>query len=257
MNRLSLIIRQKIFIIIFVVVVVIGGVIIYLYLSRNDDKDAVNTGTCNVFVARDDIPSGAEVTEDMIEYEEIPDNVYSEDFIISKEAIIGKKTGSTISKGEIISILDIDEIHTEKEDYLKFSSYIPAGLRATSIAVNYYGDNSLLNCGDRIDIISTFYDKNSDTLISNTVLEGKEIILIEGKKNRQQHTDDYKDNSKTENLSILDGVFEGDIDERIKSSLIVITLYLRPEEVEDVFLAMEMGALNISICPPDRITDFK
>lgn len=256
MNRLSLIIRQKIFIIIFIVLVVMGGVLIYWYVGRDDKTGKKNPDLCSVIVAKSDISAGTVITEDMIEYREIPDNIYSEDFIVLKEDIVGRKTNSEISRGEIISIAAIDELHLKEEGYLRFSSYIPRGLRATSIAVNYYGDNSLLNCGDRIDIISTFYDKASDSLISDTVLKNKEIILIEGKKNRELYMDDYEGTSNTEELSILDGVFNGDIDDQVKSNLIVITLYLRPEEVEDVFLSMEMGILNVSICPTVHLTGF-
>lgn len=256
MNRLGLILRQKIFIIVFVLLAVIGGVVIYWYVSRNEDTVADNACGELILIASCDIEAGTEITETMLEYKGIPENAYSEKFIISKEEILGKKTGSFIAEGEIISAEDMEDNHREKENYLKFSSYIPAGFRAVSVPVNYYGDAPLISSGDMVDVISTFYDRGSDFLVSETVLTGKEIILIEGQNSGKIDSSGSAGPGSTGEISVLGEMFGENIDGQIKASLIVITLYLRPEEVERIFLAMESGVLNISICPGTGVKGF-
>ena len=255
MNRLGLILRQKLFIIVFILLAVFGGLVIYWYISRQDDATSGSANSAMILVAGCDIDRGAEIDEDMLVYKEIPDNIYSEKFISSKEDIVGKKTGSFIPSGEIISIENIEESQRVQDNYLKFSSYIPAGQRAVSIPVNYYSDVPLLSCGDTVDVISTFYDRESGLLISDTVLTGKEVILIGGNREAKTNSDRLDIPDDTGEVSMLGEMFGGDF-AQIDSSLTVITLYLRPEEVERVFLAMESGVLNISICPGIKMSDY-
>lgn len=256
MNRLGLILRQKIFIIIVVIMVVMGGIVIYWYISRDDSKYADNYHVEKILVAGCDIDAGAEITEDMLEYRDIPKNIYSEKFIVSKEEILGKKTDTYISEGEIIFIENLEENLADEENYLKFSSYIPSGLRAVSIPVNYYGDASLISCGDRVDVVSTFYDRESDLLVSETVLSGKEIVLIEGRKTTEMENYGLEDTGSSGEISVLGEMFGESFAAKNDPGLLVITLYLKPEETERIFLAIESGVLDISICPGTGVTGF-
>jgi Flp pilus assembly protein CpaB len=256
MNRLGLIIRQKIFIIVFIILMIIGAVVIYLYLSSSDSTKKDSMNNCKVFIAKNDISAGTEINMDLLDCKSIPAKLYSESFIVLEEDILGRKVNYDISKGDIISTECLEDGYPLEENYSRFSSYIPAGLRAISIPVDYYGDISILNCGDRIDIISTFYDKNSDLLVSSTVLSDKEIILIEGKSSKEYITESHINPSNTKELSVIDEVFNGENIRNGSSEQIIITLYLKPEEVERVFLSIELGSLNISVCPRRQLTDY-
>jgi Flp pilus assembly protein CpaB len=252
MNRLGLIFRQKIFIIVFVLLALFGGLVIYWYISRQENTSTGSDSCELILTASCDIGEGTEITEDMLAYEEIPYHIYSEKFITSKEDLLGKKTLAFIPEGEIISIENIEESQRLQENYLRFSSHIPAGQRAVSIPVNYYGDTLLLSCGDTVDVISTYYDRENGLLMSDTVLNGKEVILIGDNGEEKIHADGMDIPVSTGEINMLGEMFGGnDVD--VDSSLTVITLYLNPEEVERIFLAMESGVLNISICPGIRL----
>ncbi|GAH25100.1 unnamed protein product, partial [marine sediment metagenome] len=58
--------------------------------------------------------------------------------------------------------------------------------------------------------------------------------------------------SSGENYSedfLLDSIFIGSQVNSNYGKLLIITFYLSKSEVEEVFLALERGVLNLSICP--------
>jgi Flp pilus assembly protein CpaB len=164
-------------------------------------------------------------------------------------------------KGEIISSDKIQGVANKKDsNYLAFSSYIPSGLRAVSIPVNYYGEKSLLNIGDKIDLVSTLYEKTADSIISQTILWDKEIILINGKSSSNDLDDitGQQDNTGiTNELPSLDNILQTSTVAGSKSGNCILTLYLNPQEVEAVFLALQTGTINLSICPKNISDGFK
>ena len=61
----------------------------------------------------------------------------------------------------------------------QLSSSIPHGLRAISLPISFFGEVSSIREGDRVDIISVFYDPGSNELYSEVILNEKEIIIFE------------------------------------------------------------------------------
>ena len=102
MNRINLILRQKIFSIIFILVSVLGGLFIYWYVSSLKSKIPENTQYREIYIARVDIRKGEEISEDLLEKQKLPECIFSEKFVLDKDQILGKKVGSDILKGEII-----------------------------------------------------------------------------------------------------------------------------------------------------------
>src|SRR4030042_5162980 len=174
MNRLSLIFRQKLFTIMFIIVSIFGGVFVFWYLNSLKAGRAEDFAGKDIFTAAADIESGQVIQEELLEMKKIPENIFNEKFIIDKSQILDKKAAGNINKGEIISKDKIEGSQTENA-YLRFSTYIQAGLRATSIPVNYYGDVSLIRVGDKVDLISTYYEKSGEQLLSEVVFGEKEV----------------------------------------------------------------------------------
>ena len=247
MNRLSLIFRQKLFTIMFIIVSIFGGVFVFWYLNNLKAGRAEDFAGKDIFTAAADIESGQVIQEELLEMKKIPENIFNEKFIIDKSQILDKKAAGNINKGEIISKDKIEGSQAENV-YLRFSAYIPEGLRATSIPVNYYGDVSLIRVGDKVDLISTYYDKSGEQLISEVVIGEKEVIFI-------QNSDDSNSTKNPDNQAkegkndFLFGGLTGEDSGSNLSNLIVLTFYLLPAEVENIFLALDRGAINISICP--------
>ncbi|MBM3707974.1 MAG: Flp pilus assembly protein CpaB [Actinobacteria bacterium] len=250
MNRLNLILRRRIFIIIFIIVSVFGGFVIFWYVSSIKEKSSVDLSSLQVFTAKMEINSGTEISDELIELKKIPGNIFNEKFLTNKKDIIGRQAVINISEGEIISVDNIEASQQSESNYLRFSSYIPSYLRAASIPLNFYGDTSMLKIGDIVDVILTYYDKASDGLVAYTVLHKKEIILIKGSSSNNSSEENKKNSGEISLLGNLDDEFYGESN----PSLLVVTFYLKPEEVEEVFLSLQKGVLNLSICPKDIST---
>ncbi len=244
MNRISLIVKQKIISIILLIAAVLGGIIIFWYISGLKEKIPENIDYNPIFVARINIKKGDEITGESIEEQKITGNVFSEKFIMDKDKIIGEKVINDISKGEIITEDILEGMDSDGGFNFNFSSYIPYDLRAVSIPVSFYGDRSLLEEGDRIDLISVYYDEGSGSLYSKTVLSEKEIILLDS-----NPEDSNSGNENDTGNFLMDPVIT---DSRVDSNygnLLIITFYLKRAETEEVFLALERGVINISVCP--------
>ena len=59
------------------------------------------------------------------------------------------------------------------------SKMIPSGMKAVSLPVSIFGDCSSLKEGDRVDIISTYYDREKGILDSEKIISAREIIALE------------------------------------------------------------------------------
>ena len=141
-----------------------------------------------------------------------------------------------------------------KDNGQPFSYSIPYGLRAVSLPVSFFGDVAGIRQGDRVDIISIFYDPDSNVLHSEVILDEKEIILIEYNGNDQ---DEGEYQGTADSGYFGDGIFGdissgNDISGRFKK-ILVITFYLESIEVEKAFIAIESGQLYLSLCPRERV----
>jgi len=251
MNRFRLFLGSRKLVIIILFITVFSGFSVFWYLNNQKQKSYENTGQVEIYTAGQDIFKGDEIDENMIEAKRISREVFNEEFLTDIKDIVGMKTTSDIAKGEIIRSGKLEGMALEENTYLKFSSYIPEGLRAVSIPVNYYGEHALLSKGDKVDIISTYYDSKNEELVSETVLKHKDIIFISGRS--QVDSEDtvmpgYSPSNNTGNL-VFGSLFDSSISDGSGSSLIILTFYLDQEEVESIMLSLQLGALNLAICP--------
>jgi len=247
MNRLSLIFRQKLFTIIFIIISILGGFLVFWYLNSLKAEGSVDFAGKEIFTAAVDIESGQVIQEELLEKKKIPENIFNEKFILDKSQILDKKAADNINKGEIISKDKIEGSQAENV-YLRFSAYIPEGLRATSIPINYYGDVSLIRVGDKVDLISTYYDQSGEQLVSEVVIGEEEIIFIQDNAG-SNNTNNPNSQAKENKSDLIFSEITGEYSSSELGNLIVLTFYLLPAEVENIFLALDRGAINISICP--------
>lgn len=245
MNRISLILRQKFFSIIFIILAILGGIFIFWYIGNLKSQISENIEYREIFIARDFIEKGEEITKDLIERQKLPKNIFSGKFILDESQILGKKTLEDILEGEIISGEKIEGINLDSDSRLGFSYYIPKDLRAVSILVNYYGNRKLIREGDRVDVISTYYDQSEGILKSETILYEKEIVNIGDASNNDSYMSDEKD-------FFLDSMFASNLHGNSLGNFLILTFYLNPQEAEKIFLGLEKGTLNISICNQGR-----
>ncbi len=134
------------------------------------------------------------------------------------------------------------------------STSIPYGLRAVSLPISFFGDASGIREGDRVDIISVFYDPGSNELYSEVILSQKEIILL-GNTGKDHDPGTYQDAGGSGYFGdgILGDLPSGNgISGQLKK-ILVITFYLEAAEVQKAFMAIESGQLYLSLCPSERV----
>ena len=244
MNRASLIFKQKFISILFIILAIAGSILIYFYILNIKSSVPEDSNSNEVLTADEEIRAGIVITKEMIGKQKISKNIFSNNFISDENGIIGKQAVDTILKGEIISTQKIEGIDESIDKNLKFSTYIPIFKKAATIPVTYWGDASLICVGDKIDVISTYYEKDSSNLKSEIVLAGKEIIIISGQENQ--------DNENKENNSAL-SILSTDTVLTSESQIIYFTFYLNEEEIKKVFEAIQKGNLNIAICSSKQL----
>ena len=246
MNRVSLIFKQKFISIIFIIIALAGSILIYFYISNIKSAATEDEFSNEVLIAKEEIRAGSEIKIEMIGKQKISKNIFSNNFISDENGIIGKQAKDTILKGEIISSEKIKGIDESKDKNLKFSTYIPLFKKAATIPITYWGDISLICIGDNIDVISTYYEKDSSNLKSEIVLNNKEIIIISSQQNQ--------DNENQENNSAL-SILNSDTVLTEESRMLYLTFYLDEEEIKKVFEAIQKGNLNIAICSSKQLRE--
>ena len=97
-----------------------------------------------------------------------------------------------------------------------------------------------------MDIISVFYNRSTDLLHAEKIISGKEIIRLE--------SGNGSDRGNTASLS--DAIFPDDISGTAAtnniSSILVITFFLRDEELLKSFKALESGILYLALCSGEK-----
>jgi Flp pilus assembly protein CpaB len=239
MNRASLIFKQKFISIIFIIIALAGSVFIYFYISSIKSSPSTDAFSNEVLIAKEEIGKGSEIKIEMIGKQKISKNIFSNNFISEIDEVVGKQTKDTILKGEIISGEKINGIDKSDNSSLKFSTYIPMFKKAATIPITYWGDVTLINIGDRIDVIATYYESEGGNLKSDIILSNKEIIIISGRQNQEN-----KNQQENSGLSILNS---GNVLSE-ESRTFYLTFYLSEEEIKTVFASIEKGNLNIAIC---------
>jgi len=237
MNRASLIFKQKFISIIFIIIAIAGSIFIYFYISNI--KPASDVASNEVLIAKEEIEKGAEIKIEMIGKQKISKNIFSNNFISDEGEVVGKLAKDIILKGEIIPSEKIKGINESNNNSMKFSTYIPLFKKAATMPITYWGDISLISIGDRVDVVSTYYEKDTSNLKSEIVLSNKEIIIISSQQNK-----DNKDQQDNSGLSILNS---GNVLAE-ESRTLYLTFYLGEEEIKTIFGAIEKGSLNIAIC---------
>lgn len=137
---------------------------------------------------------------------------------------------------------------SSKDHGKPMSSSIPYGLRAVNLPISFFGDALAMREGDRVDIISVFYDPGSNELYSEVILYQKEIILL-GNTGKDQDSGTYQDTGGSGYFGdgILGDLSSGNDANRQLKKILVITFYLEADEVEKAFKAIEGGQLYLSL----------
>jgi len=240
MSRIKLIFKQKILAVVFIIFGLAGSLITFFYIENIKNESSQQDNYYEVVVALEDIEKDDVFSADALTKQKISKNIFSEKYLIKVSEIEGKKSAAKIAKGEIISSDSVQGFNLLSEKTLRFSSYIPRDKKAVTVPVVFYWDLKLISAGDKVDIISTFYDKEKEDLTTETIILNQEIILFSTPQSSEEM------NNSEDDFNIINIPQTGM--DFSNGNKIIATFYLDIIETEKIFLSLEKGRINISIC---------
>jgi len=141
------------------IALVLGGIAALLlvsYLQEVERRVIMEVSPEFILVAKKDIPARSIITDDMLEYQEIPKPFIQPGVVTRVEEIIGLVAITDIKKGTQIT----KSLLLPPTLWTVLSSFIPEGYRAITLYVDEVsGVGGLILPGDEVDVVATFsYD---------------------------------------------------------------------------------------------------
>lgn len=149
--------------------------IIYFILSSvfSDKKESKPAPAAMVPVieASRDIEPQTVITEDMVKAVEVSSNMVPSGALTDKNAVVGKKAGTTIFSGDMITARKLSQKAGG------FVGLIPDGMRAVSFSVNdVTGVSGFAKPGDKVDILLVTSREGMDRITSKILL--KDVLIL-------------------------------------------------------------------------------
>lgn len=222
--------RNMILLLLSLVLALGTSVLAWSWLKGQSPEKAQSTVT--MWVAKETIPSGTVIKEDMIVQKELPGKL-PEGVLNTKEEILGKTTKETVLKAEGFPG---ERLFSEQEKLLDMR--LPAGNRAYSISVTQYSAVAdLLKAGDRIDVFVFLeeIEKNSVVIrpdIATLLLQDVEILGVRKELNPED--------KPPEELA----------------DLYTLTLSVPVKDIEKLVFAGEKGVLKVALRPANATDSY-
>jgi len=184
----------------------------------------------NIFVAAEDIDINEQLTPELIKLEPWPADKIPEGAITALEDLQERRPRSRLFAGELI--LE-GKLFGSDEDK-GASKLIPLGFRVHSIKVNAESAASgLILPGDRVDVVVFLQIKRVDRpnvkkQMTRTILTNCRVFAVNEQIHRETDAQGNSIAAKT------------------------VSLLVTPKQVEVLVLASELGALSLSLRPPDE-----
>ena len=156
-------------------VAILVFLIIYFILSSvfSDKKESKPAPAAMVPVieASRDIEPQTVITEDMVKAVEVSSNMVPSGALTDKNAVVGKKAGTTIFSGDMITARKLSQKAGG------FVGLIPDGMRAVSFSVNdVTGVSGFAKPGDKVDILLVTSREGMDRITSKILL--KDVLIL-------------------------------------------------------------------------------
>ncbi len=194
----------------------LAALLIYFFVSEKEKFILQKIEPVKVVVAAKYIPAWSEITEDMVDFADMPKNWVTDAHILDPKKALKKVAIGPFIKSEPILINKI----TERGEEL--NTAIPLGLRAVSVGVNEItGVSYMIKPGDYVDLILTYEDSREKKLYTATILQAIKVIAV---------GNNFKMKGKEEIYS-------------------TVTFAVSPEEAEIITFAKEKGKINLALRP--------
>lgn len=221
-------------------------IIIYFILSAvfSDKKApaAAPAAMVPVIEASRDIEPQTVITEDMVKAVDVSSNLVPSGALTDKNAVVGKKAGTTILSGDVITARKLSQKAGG------FVGLIPEGMRAVSFSVNdVTGVSGFAKPGDKVDILLVTSREGVDRITSKILL--KDVLILAVNKSsgqpqpQPQNTD--KDGKGTPNSSTT----RTSTSSASIGTPSVVTVALTPYDAAKLIASTQIGQLQMLLRP--------
>ena len=221
--------------------------IIYFILSAafssKKEEQAAPAAMVPVIEASRDIEPQTVITEDMVKAVDVSSNLVPSGALTDKNAVVGKKAGTTILSGDVITARKLSQRAGG------FVGLIPDGMRAVSFSVNdVTGVSGFAKPGDKVDILLVTSREGVDRITSKILL--KDVLILAVNKSSGQPQPQPQNTDKNGK-----GVPDGSAPKQTSSSTAsigtpsVVTVALTPYDAAKLIASTQIGQLQMLLRP--------
>lgn len=221
--------------------------IIYFILSSifSDKKEPQPQAAAMVPVieASRDIEPQTVITEDMLKAVDVSSNLVPSGALTDKNAVVGKKAGTTILSGDVITARKLSQKAGG------FVGLIPEGMRAVSFSVNdVTGVSGFAKPGDKVDILLVTSREGMDRITSKILLKDVLILAVNKSSSMPQPQPQKTDKDRK-------GLPDGSAPRQSSSNTSsigtpsVVTVALTPYDAAKLIASTQIGQLQMLLRP--------
>lgn len=221
--------------------------IIYFILSAafSDKKESKSAPAAMVPVieASRDIEPQTVITEDMVKAVEVSSNMVPSGALTDKNAVVGKKAGTTIFSGDMITARKLSQKAGG------FVGLIPDGMRAVSFSVNdVTGVSGFAKPGDKVDILLVTSREGMDRITSKILL--KDVLILAVNKSSSTPQPQLQKTDK-DGKGLPDGSAPRQSSSNTSSigTPSVVTVALTPYDAAKLIASTQIGQLQMLLRP--------
>lgn len=210
--------------------------------SSKKEEQAAPAAMVPVIEASRDIEPQTVITEDMVKAVDVSSNLVPSGALTDKNAVVGKKAGTTILSGDVITARKLSQRAGG------FVGLIPEGMRAVSFSVNdVTGVSGFAKPGDKVDILLVTSREGVDRITSKILL--KDVLILAVNKSsgqpqpQPQNTD--KDGKGTSNSSTT----RTNTSSASIGTPSVVTVALTPYDAAKLIASTQIGQLQMLLRP--------
>lgn len=224
------------------VFLILYGILSALF-SKKEEKAVAPQAMVPVIEASRDIEPQTVITEDMVKAVDVSSNLVPSGALTDKNAVVGKKAGTTILSGDVITARKLSQKAGG------FVGLIPEGMRAVSFSVNdVTGVSGFAKPGDKVDILLVTSREGVDRITSKILL--KDVLILAVNKSSGQPQPQPQKTDK-DGKSVPDGSAPRQTSSSTASigTPSVVTVALTPYDAAKLIASTQIGQLQMLLRP--------
>lgn len=224
------------------VFLILYGILSALF-SKKEEKAVAPQAMVPVIEASRDIEPQTVITEDMVKAVEVSSNMVPSGALTDKNAVVGKKAGTTIFSGDMITARKLSQKAGG------FVGLIPDGMRAVSFSVNdVTGVSGFAKPGDKVDILLVTSREGMDRITSKILL--KDVLILAVNKSSSTPQPQLQKTDK-DGKGLPDGSAPRQSSSNTSSigTPSVVTVALTPYDAAKLIASTQIGQLQMLLRP--------